>query len=142
MIGDSSSSPILVYDCGLAGPRIVQLAAGSHHSMALTSDGGVVAWGSNLEGQLGLPENSGLVYKPMKIPIPEPVKEISAGYYHSVFLTGNGCLMITLIFTRYNKLYNSLNCVRANKQKRYETLYVFFSTKYLFYTRLVQKKEK
>jgi len=99
VIGDSSSSPILVYDCGLAGSRIVQLAAGSHHSMALTSDGEVVAWGSNLEGQLGLSEISGLVYKPMKIPIPEPVKEISAGYYHSVFLTGNAYLIITLIFT-------------------------------------------
>ncbi|KYN16768.1 X-linked retinitis pigmentosa GTPase regulator [Trachymyrmex cornetzi] len=94
VIGDSSSSPILVYDCGLAGPRIVQLAAGSHHSMALTSDGGVVAWGSNLEGQLGLPEISGLVYKPMKVPIPEPVKEISAGYYHSVFLTESGLIYV------------------------------------------------
>jgi len=89
VIGDSSSSPILIYDCGLAGPRIVQLAAGSHHSMALTSDGGVVVWGSNLEGQLGLSGVSGLVNKPTKVPIPEPVKEISAGYYHSVFLTGN-----------------------------------------------------
>ncbi|XP_018404894.1 PREDICTED: X-linked retinitis pigmentosa GTPase regulator [Cyphomyrmex costatus] len=94
VIGDSSSSPILVYDCGLAGPRIVQLAAGSHHSMALTSDGGVVAWGSNLEGQLGLPEISGLVYKPTKIPIPEPVKEISAGYYHSVFLAESGLVYV------------------------------------------------
>lgn len=91
-IGDSSSSPILVYDCGLAGPRIIQIAAGSHHSMALTSDGGVVAWGSNLEGQLGLPGISGLVSKPTKVPIPEPVKEISAGYYHSAFLTGNTTL--------------------------------------------------
>lgn len=57
--------------------------------MILTSDGGVVAWGSNLEGQLGLPGVSGLVNKPTKVPIPEPVKEISAGYYHSAFLTGN-----------------------------------------------------
>ncbi|XP_077262856.1 X-linked retinitis pigmentosa GTPase regulator [Temnothorax americanus] len=93
-IGDSSSSPILVYDCGLAGPRIVQLAAGSHHSMVLTSDGGVVAWGSNLEGQLGLPGISGLVNKPTKVPIPEPVKEISAGYYHSVFLTESGLIYV------------------------------------------------
>lgn len=92
-IGDSSSSPILVYDCGLAGPRIVQIAAGSHHSIALTSDGGVVAWGSNLEGQLGLPGISGLVHKPTKVSIPEPVKEISAGYYHSAFLTGE-CLFL------------------------------------------------
>lgn len=56
--------------------------------MALTSDGGVVAWGSNLEGQLGLSGISGLVNKPTKVPISEPVKEISAGYYHSAFLTG------------------------------------------------------
>ncbi|GAB1864270.1 X-linked retinitis pigmentosa GTPase regulator [Camponotus japonicus] len=93
-IGDSSSSPILIYDCGLAGPRIVQIAAGSHHSMVLTSDGGVVAWGSNLEGQLGLPGVSGLVNKPTKVPIPEPVKEISAGYYHSAFLTESGLVYV------------------------------------------------
>ncbi|XP_025268005.1 X-linked retinitis pigmentosa GTPase regulator [Camponotus floridanus] len=93
-IGDSSSSPILIYDCGLAGPRIVQIAAGSHHSMILTSDGGVVAWGSNLEGQLGLPGVSGLVNKPTKVPIPEPVKEISAGYYHSAFLTESGLVYV------------------------------------------------
>lgn len=79
----------MVYDCGLAGPRVTQIAAGSHHSMALTSDGGVIAWGSNLEGQLGLSGISGLVNKPTKVPIPEPVKEISTGYYHSAFLTGN-----------------------------------------------------
>ncbi|KAL6254772.1 hypothetical protein P5V15_003101 [Pogonomyrmex californicus] len=94
VIGDSSSSPILVYDCGLAGPRIVQVAAGSHHSMALTSDGGVIAWGSNLEGQLGLSGISGLVNKPTKVPIPEPVKEISAGYYHSAFLTESGLVYV------------------------------------------------
>ncbi|XP_026826687.1 X-linked retinitis pigmentosa GTPase regulator isoform X3 [Ooceraea biroi] len=93
-IGDSSSSPILVYDCGLAGSRIVQVAAGSHHSMALTSGGEVVAWGSNLEGQLGLSGISGLVNKPTKVPIPEPVKEISVGYYHSAFLTESGLVYV------------------------------------------------
>ncbi|EFN79836.1 X-linked retinitis pigmentosa GTPase regulator [Harpegnathos saltator] len=93
-IGDSSSSPILIYDCGLAGSRILQVAAGSHHSMALTSDGGVIAWGSNLEGQLGLPGISGLVNKPTKVPIPEPVKEISAGYYHSALLTESGLVYV------------------------------------------------
>lgn len=66
--------------------------------MALTSDGGVVAWGSNLEGQLGLSGISGLVYKPTKVPVPEPVKEISAGYYHSVFLTGNSMLADYIYF--------------------------------------------
>nr|XP_050858898.1 X-linked retinitis pigmentosa GTPase regulator [Vespula vulgaris] len=93
-VGDSASTPVLVYDCGLAGPRVTQIAAGSHHSMALTSDGGVIAWGSNLEGQLGLSGISGLVNKPTKVPIPEPVKEISTGYYHSAFLTESGLIYI------------------------------------------------
>nr|XP_012136072.1 PREDICTED: X-linked retinitis pigmentosa GTPase regulator [Megachile rotundata] len=93
-IGDSSSSPVLVYDAGLAGSKILQLAAGSHHSLALISDGGVFAWGSNLEGQLGLPDVSGLVNKPTKVHIPEPVKQISAGYYHSAFLTESGLVYI------------------------------------------------
>ncbi|KAI4501595.1 hypothetical protein M0802_003472 [Mischocyttarus mexicanus] len=93
-IGDSASTPVLVYDCGLAGPRVVQIAAGSHHSMALTSDGGVIAWGSNLEGQLGLSGISGLVNKPTKVPISEPVKEISTGYYHSAFLTESGLVYV------------------------------------------------
>ncbi|XP_031837623.2 uncharacterized protein LOC116429160 isoform X1 [Nomia melanderi] len=93
-IGDSASSPVLVYDTGLAGPEIVQIAAGSHHSLALTSDGGVFAWGSNLEGQLGLPDVSGLVNKPTKVQIPEPVKQISAGYYHSSFLTESGLVYV------------------------------------------------
>ncbi|XP_076277688.1 uncharacterized protein LOC143207795 [Lasioglossum baleicum] len=93
-IGDSASSPVLVYDTGLAGPTIVQIAAGSHHSLALTSDGGVFAWGSNLEGQLGLPDVSGLVNKPTKVHIPEPVKQISTGYYHSSFLTESGLVYV------------------------------------------------
>ncbi|XP_034190761.2 uncharacterized protein LOC117609034 [Osmia lignaria lignaria] len=93
-IGDFSSSPVLVYDSGLAGSKILQLAAGSHHSLALISDGGVFAWGSNLEGQLGLPDVSGLVNKPTKVQIPEPVKQISAGYYHSAFLTESGSVYV------------------------------------------------
>ncbi|XP_076163847.1 uncharacterized protein LOC143144872 isoform X2 [Ptiloglossa arizonensis] len=93
-IGDYVSSPVLVYDSGLAGARIVQLAAGSYHSLALTDDGGVFAWGSNLEGQLGLPDISGLVNKPTKVHIPEPVKQISAGYYHSIFLTESGLVYV------------------------------------------------
>ncbi|XP_071875024.1 uncharacterized protein isoform X2 [Bombus fervidus] len=93
-IGDSANTPVLVYDSGLSGPKIVQIAAGSHHSLALTSDGGVFAWGSNLEGQLGLSDVSGLVNKPTKVHVPEPVKQISAGYYHSTFLTESGLVYV------------------------------------------------
>ncbi|XP_043789203.1 X-linked retinitis pigmentosa GTPase regulator-like [Apis laboriosa] len=93
-IGDSASTPVLVYDSGPTGSKIVQIVAGSHHSLALTSDGNVFAWGSNLEGQLGLPDISGLVNKPTKVHIPEPVKQINTGYYHSTFLTENGLVYV------------------------------------------------
>ncbi|XP_046585927.1 X-linked retinitis pigmentosa GTPase regulator isoform X1 [Neodiprion lecontei] len=92
--GDSSTTPVLIYDCGSAGPSISQVAAGSHHSMALLSDGGVIAWGSNLEGQLGLAGTSGLVNKPTKVPIPEIIKAISTGYYHTAFLTESGLIYV------------------------------------------------
>ncbi|XP_034945617.1 X-linked retinitis pigmentosa GTPase regulator [Chelonus insularis] len=93
-LGECSSSPVPIYDCGIAGPKILQVAAGSHHSLALTSDGEVLAWGSNLEGQLGLPGTSGLVNIPTKVQLPEPVKQISAGYYHSAFLTESGAVYV------------------------------------------------
>ncbi|OAD61973.1 X-linked retinitis pigmentosa GTPase regulator, partial [Eufriesea mexicana] len=93
-LGDCAYTPVLVYDSGLAGSKVVQISAGSHHSLALTSDGGVFAWGSNLEGQLGLPDVSGLVNKPTKVHIPEPVKHVSAGYFHSTFLTESGLVYV------------------------------------------------
>ncbi len=32
--------------------RVAQIAAGDHHSIALTDDGSILTWGDNLEGQL------------------------------------------------------------------------------------------
>lgn len=91
---DSSSIPVLVYDCGSTGKKILQIAAGTQHSIALTNDGKLLAWGSNLEGQLGLSGTSGLINKPTEVQIPEPIKQISAGYYHSAFLTESGSVYV------------------------------------------------
>ena len=49
------SSPVAVDMTGaLSGKTVVALAAGYQHSLALTSDGGLYAWGSNLGGELGI----------------------------------------------------------------------------------------
>lgn len=53
-----SQVPVMVNRSGaLAGKRIMAVAAGSNHSLALCSDGTLVTWGDNLYGQLG---NSGV----------------------------------------------------------------------------------
>ncbi|GEP44869.1 hypothetical protein BGE01nite_41600 [Brevifollis gellanilyticus] len=46
--------------------RIIRLAAGSHHNLALDSDGQLWAWGSNTHGQLGLGDTPRQA-KPVKI---------------------------------------------------------------------------
>ncbi len=49
-----SNVPVAVYTGGaLSGKTITAVAAGRHHSMALTSDGSVYTWGENWSGQLG-----------------------------------------------------------------------------------------
>jgi alpha-tubulin suppressor-like RCC1 family protein len=49
-----STVPILVSRAGvLAGKTVVAISAGSNHSLALCSDGGLAAWGQNHVGQLG-----------------------------------------------------------------------------------------
>jgi alpha-tubulin suppressor-like RCC1 family protein len=48
---DSSARPVVIE--GLAGKNVVGLAAGQAHSLAVTSDNRVYAWGANWYGQLG-----------------------------------------------------------------------------------------
>ena len=48
-LGDNKSEPVevpLLHD-------VVEIAAGGSHAIAITNDGGIWAWGSNDEGQLG-----------------------------------------------------------------------------------------
>ena len=55
----ASLSPVNISGSGvLAGKTVVALAAGYTHSLALTSDGQLIAWGSNGNGQLGNGSNA------------------------------------------------------------------------------------
>jgi len=60
---------------------VVAVAAGYYHSLALTANGAVVAWGSDNAGQASVP--SGL----------SGIRAIAAGGYHSVALRANGTVV-------------------------------------------------
>ncbi|KMQ84758.1 rcc1 and btb domain-containing protein 1, partial [Lasius niger] len=59
-----SATPTRV--AGLSDKRIVDIACGSGHSLALTSHGKVYAWGENNYGQVGN-ENTNIVYVPWQV---------------------------------------------------------------------------
>lgn len=55
--GIAVTSPVprkLLANAALAGKRIVAIDAGYNHTLALCSDGTLLSWGNNLDGQLGI----------------------------------------------------------------------------------------
>ena len=78
--------------------NIVNIESGGSHSLALSSEGQVYAWGSNIHGELGLDENDENYedIEIMKTPIliknleSIKIKIISCGEIHSLALSENG----------------------------------------------------
>ena len=83
--GGVANSAVPVAAAAPANANVVAIAAGWQHSLALTSTGGVLAWGWNISGQLG---DGTLVDKNAPVAAAAPananVSLISAGYAHSV----------------------------------------------------------
>jgi alpha-tubulin suppressor-like RCC1 family protein len=90
-------SPALVANRGaLAGKHVVGIAAGAYHSAALCSDGTVVAWGFNDDGELGDGSTSGRT-EPVAVDrsgalAGKTVISIRAGQYHTLALCSDGTL--------------------------------------------------
>jgi alpha-tubulin suppressor-like RCC1 family protein len=84
---------------GLSG--VVSVAAGTYHSLALLSNGTVLAWGENSEGQLGLGSDKGpetchtypCSTRPMLVPGLANVVAIAAGADQSLALLADGTVM-------------------------------------------------
>ncbi|XP_057223353.1 RCC1 and BTB domain-containing protein 1 isoform X2 [Malurus melanocephalus] len=73
--------------------KVVEVACGSHHSMALSLDGDVYGWGYNGNGQLGL-GNNGNQLTPCRVAALHSVcvLQIACGYAHTLALTDEGLL--------------------------------------------------
>ena len=50
----TSCTPVRIFERELSDHRLIDLAAGSSHFLALNSDGNVLSWGDNESGQLGV----------------------------------------------------------------------------------------
>jgi uncharacterized delta-60 repeat protein len=93
-----SPVPVAVTLTGpLAGKTIVALAAGQAHTLALCSDGTVVAWGANTSGQLG---NNSTTTSAVPVLVPatgalagKTVTSVAAGDLHSVALCSDGTVV-------------------------------------------------
>jgi len=90
---------------------VSQIAAGAFHSLALMSDGTLLTFGSNEDGQLGYALNAGTL-NPNPDPTPvatlTDVASIAAGGFHSLAVTGLGHLM-TFGFNLYGQLGHAIN---------------------------------
>ncbi|XP_064419608.1 alsin isoform X1 [Latimeria chalumnae] len=71
----------------LSNKEVIQVAAGSCHSLALTAKSQVYSWGSNSCGQLGHTESPSTIPRLAKFPKDIRVWGLDAGEKHSVFLT-------------------------------------------------------
>ncbi len=97
--------------------NITAVCCGGWHSLALTSNGKVYAWGSNRFGQIGNECDNECQLTTIKIEKFEEktIVAISCGYYHSLALTENG-----RIYSWGNNEFNQLgfaNIIASNAPK-------------------------
>ena len=76
-----------------AGQRVVAVSAGAQHSLALTANGAVWSWGSEIFGKLGHGDTQQhWQQKKIKALAGQRVVAVSAGFFHSIALAADGGL--------------------------------------------------
>jgi alpha-tubulin suppressor-like RCC1 family protein len=92
--GTTTNSSIPVQVSLPSGTTVTAISAGSDQSLALTSTGGVLAWGNNVYGQLGNgTTTSSNIPVAVSLPSGTTVTAIAAGYNHSLALTSTGSVL-------------------------------------------------
>lgn len=89
---------------------VVQIACGLKHTLALTNNGELYAWGSNREGQLGLGSEIKQETKPKLITslADIPIAFIACGGYHSIVVSKSGNFISCLFCFKYYDFINFL----------------------------------
>ncbi|XP_026231827.1 alsin-like isoform X2 [Anabas testudineus] len=82
----------------LTGEEVIKVAAGSHHSLAITAQCQVYSWGSNMCGQLGHVNSPITVPQQAKLSDGLRVWDVSAGQSHSLLLADGDCVQPILLY--------------------------------------------
>jgi murein DD-endopeptidase MepM/ murein hydrolase activator NlpD len=130
---DNDSEDVLVYPAQIQSAHlysVIAISAGDRHSLALNSDGSVVAWGLNSSGQLGNNCSScNKSVRPIKLNTIVSVKSIAAGGFHSLALkddgsvwgwgdTGLGQLAESGFNFNSNKIYSPIQLIELSNIKK------------------------
>ena len=97
-IGLNTSSLSSYFNGTISGYSVSAVSAGDAHTCALTSDGGVLSWGSDSWGQLGHLDYTVSTALGFAVSMPYPVAmptavDVSAGWTHSCAVLANGSIM-------------------------------------------------
>ncbi|XP_068602604.1 alsin-like [Brachionichthys hirsutus] len=82
----------------LTGEEVIQVTAGSHHSLALTAHCQVYSWGSNMCGQLGHVNSPVTVPQQAKLSDGLRAWGMSAGQSHSILVADGDCVQPVLLY--------------------------------------------
>ncbi|KAM9851347.1 alsin-like [Aulostomus maculatus] len=101
----------------LTGEEVIKVAAGSHHSLAVTAQCQVYSWGSNMCGQLGHVNIPVTVPQQAKLSDGLRVWDVSAGQSHSLLLADGDCVQPVPLYCGQQQESN-LQSERSNQSQR------------------------
>ncbi|XP_069388473.1 alsin-like isoform X5 [Paralichthys olivaceus] len=102
----------------LTGEEVIKVAAGSHHSLALSAQCKVYSWGSNMCGQLGHGNSPVTVPQQAKLSDGLRVWDVSAGQSHSLLLADGDCVQPILLYCGQHQDSLSGQSKRSHQSQR------------------------
>lgn len=106
----NSNKRVLTPKCieGLNNIKFVDISASEHHTLALTDDGKVYAWGLNRFNQLGYSTGENTYQStPKLVPIQSSITSISAGTSHSIAVSSDGALYYWGRYVLSGEIFNT-----------------------------------